>query len=117
MPGPDKITIFWWIPAGTLHKSVVEKKNSWAISRISGKALPWKTSEQIITSVTCRLLRIKIRFLKDRYFHIYVKHAFNKVTSSTAPHWKLPVFKKLWDDSFACNCLQVLLNVSSWNES
>ena len=40
MPGPDKITIFWWIPAGTLHKSVVEKKNSWAISRISGKALP-----------------------------------------------------------------------------
>ena len=94
-------------------------KNSWAISRINGKAFPWKKkkNKQIITSVTCRLLWIKIRFLKDRYFHSYVKHAFNKVTSSTAPHWKLPVFKKLWDDSFACNCLPVLLSISSWNES
>ena len=27
----------------------------------------------------CRLLRIKTRFVKDRYFHIYVKHAFDEV--------------------------------------
>ena len=51
-------------------------KNRW--SRIDGKALLWLTREQSFTSTNCRLLRITIRFVKDRYFHIYVKHAFNK---------------------------------------
>ena len=36
----DKITNFWWKPAGTLYNGEVEKKNSWVISRINGKALP-----------------------------------------------------------------------------
>ena len=38
-----------------------------------------KNAKKIFTSATCRLLRIKIRFVKDRCFHIYVKYAFNKV--------------------------------------
>ena len=48
------------------------------------KILEWfqesmvKRTNKIFTSATCRLLRIKIRFVKDRYFRIYVKHAFDK---------------------------------------
>ena len=87
MPGPDKITNFWWKPAGTLHNGVVGKKKILGRFQESMvKLYREKKSEQIITSSTCRLLRIKIRFLKDQHFHIYVKHAFNKVTSSTAAH-------------------------------
>ena len=33
----------------------------------------------MFTSVMCRVLRIKIRFVKDQHFRIYVKHDFNKV--------------------------------------
>ena len=29
--------------------------------------------------MTCRLLRIRIHFVKDRYFRIYVEHAFDEV--------------------------------------
>ena len=53
-------------------------QNSWAIPRISGKALPWLTREQIFTYATCRLLSI-IHFVKVRYLHVCAKHAFNKV--------------------------------------
>ena len=48
------------------------------ISRIGGKPLLWLTHEQIFTSATCRLLRIKMHFVKDWYFSIYAIHAFNK---------------------------------------
>ena len=34
----------------------------------------------MFTSVVCRVLCIKICFVKDWYFRIYLKHAFNKVT-------------------------------------
>ena len=49
------------------------------ISRIDVKALPWLTRKHIFTSATFRLLRIKIRFMKDRYFRIYAKNASNKI--------------------------------------
>ena len=69
----------------------------------------------MFTSVTCRLLRLKIRFVKDRYFRIvFWKHAFNNVALYPLHHIENYLFlKKLWDESFACNCLQIVLNVSS----
>ena len=68
-------------------------QNSSAISRISGKDLPWLTREQILTSATCRLLRI-IRFVKDRYLRICAKHAFNKVALKPLHHLKNNIFSK-----------------------
>ena len=56
--------------------------NSSAISRIDGKALLWLTHEHSFTSATCRLLRIKIRFLV-RWFSRYAI----LVTQETRRDW------------------------------
>ena len=56
--------------------------NSSAISRIDGKALLWLTRKHSFTSATCRLLRIKIRFLV-RWFSRYAI----LVTQETRRDW------------------------------
>ena len=48
-------------------------QNSWAIPRISGKALLWLIRIQIFTYVTCRLLHI-ICFVKDILFTYFLQN-------------------------------------------